>query len=100
MITEKQCTLIGPYMPVQRGNVQVSNLTVINAILFVSENGRKWRDLPLRYGNCHRVFCINTPVDDFAAPTKNRCLAYLTREQKNVQVEANGKPFRKEWCAH
>ena len=34
--------LIQPYLSVQRGNVRVSNLTVINAILFVTENGCKW----------------------------------------------------------
>ena len=38
-ITERQYALLHPYLPVQRGNVQVSNLTVINAMLFVAENG-------------------------------------------------------------
>ena len=37
--------LIQPYLPVQRGDVRVSNLTVINAILFVTENGCKWPTL-------------------------------------------------------
>ena len=40
--------LIQPYLLVQRGNVRVSNLTVINAILFVTENGCKWSALPPR----------------------------------------------------
>lgn len=54
-ITEKQYTLIHPYLPVQRGNVRVSNLTVINAILFVAENGCKWRALPARFDKWHTV---------------------------------------------
>ena len=55
-ITEKQYALIDPYLPVQRGNVRVSNLTVINAILFVAENGCKWRALPPRFGKWHTVY--------------------------------------------
>ena len=55
-LTEKQYALIAPHMPVQRGNVRISNLTVINAILFVAENGCKWRALPPRFGNWHTVY--------------------------------------------
>lgn len=55
-ITEKQYALIRTYLPVQRGNVRISNLTVINAILFVAENGCKWRALPERFGNWHTVY--------------------------------------------
>ena len=55
-ITEKQYALIQPYLPVQRGNVRVSNLMVINAILFVAENGCKWRALPPRLGKWYTVY--------------------------------------------
>lgn len=55
-ITEKQYALIQPYLSVQRGNVRVSNLTVINAILFVAENSCKWRALPPRFGKWHTVY--------------------------------------------
>lgn len=55
-INEQQYALIRPYLPVQRGNVRVSNLTVINAILFVAENGCKWRALPERFGKWHTVY--------------------------------------------
>ena len=55
-ITEKHYALIQPYLPVQRGNVRVSNLMVINAILFVAENGCKWRALPPRFGKWHTVY--------------------------------------------
>ena len=48
--------LIQPYLPVQRGDVRVSNLTVINAILFVTENGCKWRALPPRFGKWYKVY--------------------------------------------
>ena len=55
-ITERQYALLHPYLPVQRGNVQVSNLTVINGMLFVAENGCKWRALPERFGKWHTVY--------------------------------------------
>jgi transposase len=55
-ITEEQYALAHPYLPVQRGNVRISNLTVVNAILFVAENGCKWRALPTRFGNWHTVY--------------------------------------------
>jgi len=55
-ITDKQYAMIRPYLPVQRGNVRVSNLTVINAILFVAENGCKWCALPSPFGKWHTVY--------------------------------------------
>lgn len=55
-IPQKQYALIQPYLPVQRGNVRVSNLRVINAILFVAENGCKWPALPSRFGKWHTVY--------------------------------------------
>ena len=38
-ITSSQYALIAPYLPVQRGNVKITNLTLINAVLYVAENG-------------------------------------------------------------
>ena len=55
-ITVEQYAILRPYLPVQRGNVRISNLTVINAILFVAENGCKWRALPPRFGKWHTVY--------------------------------------------
>ena len=43
-------------LPRQRGNVKLSNLQVLNAILYVAANGCKWRALPERYGNWHTVY--------------------------------------------
>ena len=40
----------------QRGNVRLSNLQVLNAILYVAEHGCKWRGLPARFGNWHTVY--------------------------------------------
>ena len=55
-ITQKQYEKIEKYLPRQRGNVSMSNLQLINAILYVTENGCKWRALPEKYGNWHKEF--------------------------------------------
>ena len=48
--------LIKPYLPVQRGNVTIPNIRVLNAILYVAEHGCKWRGLPSRFGNWHTIY--------------------------------------------
>jgi transposase len=55
-ITSVQFARIEPFLPVQRGNVSLSNLQVVNAILYVAENGCKWRALPKRFGNWHTIY--------------------------------------------
>ena len=55
-ITEAQYSRIEPILPRQRGNVSMSNLNVLNAILYVAEQGCKWRGLPRRFGNWHTIY--------------------------------------------
>ena len=55
-ITEAQYGRIEDVLPRQRGNVSMSNLTVLNAILYVAEQGCKWRGLPTRFGNWHTIY--------------------------------------------
>ena len=55
-ITEEQYQRIEASLPVQRGNVSLSNLQVLNAILYVAEQGCKWRGLPKRYGRWHTIY--------------------------------------------
>ena len=43
-------------MPRQRGNVRVSNLDLLNAILYVAEQGCKWRAVPQRFGPWHTIY--------------------------------------------
>ena len=45
-ITDAQYRHIAPWWPTQRGNVTLDNLQVLNAILYVAEQGCKWRGLP------------------------------------------------------
>ena len=55
-LTEDQYPALRPYLPVQRGNVLISNLTIINAIIHVAETGCKWRALPERFGKWYTVY--------------------------------------------
>lgn len=55
-ITFKQYKSIKKYLPVQRGNVKLSNLKVLNAILYVAEQGCKWRGLPKKFGYWHSIY--------------------------------------------
>ena len=55
-LTQEQYERIEPLLPVQRGNVKLSNFMVLNAILYVAEQGCKWRGLPARFGNWHTIY--------------------------------------------
>src|SRR5277367_3937970 len=55
-ITEAQYERIKDALPVPRGNVRLSNLQVLNAVLYVAEQGCKWRGLPKRFGRWHTIY--------------------------------------------
>jgi transposase len=55
-ITETQFQRIESSLPRQRGNVRVTNLQFLNALLFVAEHGCKWRGVPRRFGPWHTIY--------------------------------------------
>jgi transposase len=55
-LTEAQYHQIEDCLPRQRGNVRLSNLQLLNAILYITEHGCKWRGLPERFGRWHTVY--------------------------------------------
>ena len=55
-ITSAHFKYIENLLPIQRGNVKISNLQVLNGILYVAEHGCKWRGLPKRFGNWHSIY--------------------------------------------
>ena len=86
-ITEGQYERIAPILPVQRGNVRLSNLQVLNAVLYVAEQGCKWRGLPSRFGNWHTVY---TRMNRWSKNgVLDRVFEYLQREQiVRIKLEA------------
>ena len=55
-ITQKQYDKIKHILPTQHGNVSIDNITFINALLYICENGCKWRRLPREYGNWYVIY--------------------------------------------
>jgi len=55
-ISAEQLALVEHCLPKQRGNVSMTNLQVVNAMLYVAEQGCKWRGLPHRFGNWHTIY--------------------------------------------
>ena len=79
-ITEKQYEKIDYLFPVQRGNVSLSNIEVLNAILYVTEQGCKWRGLPAHFGNWHTLY---TRMNRWA---KKGILSKLFEELQKQQI--------------
>ena len=55
-LTEHQFDLIKYLLPIQRGNVKIPNLQVLNAMLYVAEHGCEWRGLPEQFGRWRSIY--------------------------------------------
>lgn len=55
-LTQSQYQRIADCLPRQRGNVSMTNLRLLNALLYVAEQGCKWRGLPKHFGNWHTIY--------------------------------------------
>jgi len=55
-LTEKQYEQIKEAFPKQRRQAEISNMDVLNAALYMLENGCKWRSLPKEYGNWNTIY--------------------------------------------
>ena len=55
-ITNAGFRKIEKLLPLQLGNVKLSNIQVLNAILYVAEHGCKWRRLPKKFSNWHSIY--------------------------------------------
>lgn len=55
-LTEAQYEQIKEAFPKHRRSASISNLDVLNAVLYVLENGCKWRCLPKEFGNWNTIY--------------------------------------------
>jgi len=55
-INQEQYDKIKHILPKQRGNITIENMQFINALLYICENGCKWRRLPKEYGSWNAVY--------------------------------------------
>lgn len=78
-LTESQFQRIADCLPRQRGNVSLTNLRLLNALLYVAEHGCKWRGLPKHFGNWHTIY---TRMNRWSkAGVLDRVFARLQEEQ-------------------
>lgn len=86
-ISAEQFKRIEHCLPRQRGNVSLSNRSVLNAILYVAEHGCKWRGLPTRFGNWHTIY---TRMNRWSkAGVMDRVFEQLQRDQiVRIKIEA------------
>ena len=52
-ISKKQIEKIKKLMPIERKPAKISNQQFMNALLYIVENGCKWKALPKEFGNWH-----------------------------------------------
>jgi transposase len=78
-LTDSQFQRIADCLPRQRGNVSLTNLRLLNALLYVVEHGCKWRGLPKHFGNWHTIY---TRMNRWSkAGVLDRVFARLQQEQ-------------------
>jgi len=56
-------------LPTPRGNVEIDQITFLQALQYMTENGCRWRALPEKFGNWNSIYCrfrywIDTGVFD------------------------------------
>jgi len=54
--TSEQYERIKHLLPKQRGNVKIDNLTFLQALQYMAENGCRWRALPERFGHWNTIY--------------------------------------------
>lgn len=55
-LNQTQFERVAHCLPTPRRKHTIDNLTVLNAVLYVLENGCKWRALPAQFGNWHTIY--------------------------------------------
>jgi len=68
-LTHKHLEIIKDELPIQRKPEKVEMIDFLNAVLYVIENGCKWRALPKEFGDWHTIYtrfnrwCKNGTLD-------------------------------------
>ena len=65
--------------------MSLPNLMVLNAMLYVAEQGCKWRGLPKRFGNWHTIY---TRMNRWSKNGVLDAVSRLQREQLGIRIEA------------
>ena len=72
--------------PKQRKPAKISNLEMLNAVLYIVENGCNWRSLPKEYGDWH---VISVRVIRWAKKGVLQAVFLHLQQLGNIQVQVN-----------
>ena len=70
-LTNKQVSRLEKHLPQARKKPEIEMIDFLNAILYITENGCKWRALPKEFGDWHVIYvrmnrwCKNGTLDKF-----------------------------------
>ena len=114
-ITEEQYQRVDHLFPVARGGVKLTNLEVLNAVLYLAEQGCKWRALPERFGHWHTVYMrwwrwneqgllarVFAELPELGLPAAAWAVLGLDSTSVKVHPDATGAPKkrgRKPWAS-
>ena len=102
-LTQPHFERIAHLFPRQRGNVSLSHLAVLNAILYVAEQGCKWRGLPASFGNWHTIYTrmnrwaksgVLDRVFGHRSKSGNSSLHMRAAPSRGTQCSGSGCPMR------
>ena len=68
-LTQAHLDKIKDYLPTPRKKPEIEMIDFLNAVLYIIENGCKWRALPKEFGNWHTIYtrlnrwCKNGTLD-------------------------------------
>ena len=79
-ISQKQFKKIERLLPTARKPVKITNRVFLNALLYIIENGCKWRALPKKYGNWHTIYV------KFSRWSKNGTIHQIFKELQKQNI--------------
>ena len=85
-INKKQFDKIKNLMPIERKPAKISSQQFLNALLYLVENGCKWRALPKKFGNWHTIYMR------FSRWSKNGTIQRIFEElqkQNIINIQSN-----------
>ncbi len=85
-LNEEQYEKIKSCFPKQRKPAKISNLDVLNALLYLVENGCKWRGLPKEYGDWHVIY---VRINRWAKKGVLQAVFLQLQQMDIIQIEGN-----------
>ena len=79
-ISKKEFNKIKYLMPIERKQPKIPNRQFLNGLLYIIQNGCKWRALPKKFGNWHTIYMR------FSRWSKNGTIQRIFEELKKQNI--------------